>query len=158
MTSTALPGDRSTYRGHLDGLRALSVLMVVVQHLTHTSRFYVGATGVALFFALSGYLITGLLLDELEGRGRIRLGRFYLRRTARLMPGLLAMLITGSILLAGAGQVGYLSGVLPSALYVNNYASILAGGAHLNLAFGHTWSLAVEEHFYLVWPLVLVAG
>ena len=148
--------DSVRYRPQLDGIRAVSIMLVLIQHVMGTTRFYAGATGVALFFALSGYLITGVLLDELA-RDRLSLPRFYLRRTARLLPGLVAMLSAGSLLLllGGAGQ--YLDDVVPSLLYVNNYASILAGPTHLNLAFGHTWSLAVEEHFYLLWPLALIA-
>lgn len=134
----------------------MSVLFVLVQHVTGTTRWYAGAAGVALFFALSGYLITGLLLDELERRGSVSLRRFYLRRSARLVPGLLVMLVAASCLLVSVGAASYLSGVVPAATYLSNYTSILAGPDHLNLVFGHAWSLAVEEHFYLGWPLLLV--
>jgi peptidoglycan/LPS O-acetylase OafA/YrhL len=158
MTATVDPSARLSYRGHLDGIRAVSITLVVVQHVTSTTRWYVGAAGVGLFFALSGYLITGLLLDELESRGSVRVSRFYVRRFARLTPALLLMLAGGSVILVSVGAGAYVSDVVPSLLYVNNYANILAGGDHLNLAFGHTWSLAVEEHFYLAWPLVLIVA
>jgi peptidoglycan/LPS O-acetylase OafA/YrhL len=144
------------YRAHLDGLRALSIGLVLVQHVTGTTRWFAGATGVGLFFALSGYLITGLLLDEHQRTGHVRLGRFYVRRLGRLAPGLVFMLVVGGALAAANGVGSLLGGALPALLYVENYVCILGGGQP-DVAFSHTWSLAVEEHFYLIWPVVLLA-
>jgi peptidoglycan/LPS O-acetylase OafA/YrhL len=109
---------------------------------------------VSLFFALSGYLITGLLVRELDVRGRLRLGRFYLRRFARLMPALLLMVGACALFLAAVGlSVGALH-VITAVTYTKNVEEILTERS--DGFFGHTWSLAVEEHFYLVWPVVLV--
>jgi peptidoglycan/LPS O-acetylase OafA/YrhL len=144
------------YRAHLDGLRALSIALVIVQHVTGTTRWFAGATGVGLFFALSGYLITGLLLDEHQRTGHVRLGRFYVRRLGRLAPGLAFMLVVGGALAVVNGVGSLMRGAVPALLYVENYVCIFSGGQP-DVAFSHTWSLAVEEHFYVVWPVVLLA-
>lgn len=148
---------RSTsYRPDLDGLRGIAVVLVVWCHFWPTSHVP-GALGVDIFFVLSGYLITTLLLAELEQRGRVRLWRFYARRVARLYPALLLMLAVAAPL-ALASPVTRAVGLhvwhnaALAASYTGNYAA--AGVGNLE-PFRHTWSLAVEEQFYVVWPLVL---
>ena len=133
----------------LDGLRALAALAVVAHH-TGVPGMAGGWVGVDVFFVLSGYLITGLLLSERDRTGRIRVGAFYLRRAARLYPALLitvaACLLTGMVTTeAGVVSLAYLSDLW-----------IMAGGG-LGNALVHTWSLSVEEHFYLLWPAIILA-
>ena len=99
-----------------------------------------------MFFVLSGFLITSLLLSENESNGRIDLKKFFGRRALRLAPALLVYL---SFIAVTQGW----SVTWPSLFYVGNYAQIAGGDVGLNV---HTWSLAVEEHFYLVWPLLFV--
>lgn len=147
------------YRPELDGLRGIAVLVVLASH-AHVPGFAIdgGLAGVTLFFALSGYLITSLLAAEIAASGRIRLAGFYARRALRLLPALFAVLIVVAI--------GYSIGVwtslaaLPLTIasvvgYMANWAGI--GGLQLGV-LAHTWSLSVEEQFYLAWPLLLVAG
>src|SRR3954471_2196193 len=144
----------------LDGLRAISMGLVLLSHLAGTRNFPLSAAqgnfwglgefGVVVFFVISGYLITGLLLDELDRTGRVDLARFYFRRTLRIFPPYYAFLIC--LALAGAtGAVALQRGDLVSALtYTANY------DIDRSWFVGHTWSLSVEEQFYLLWPAVLL--
>ena len=140
----------------LDGIRALAVAMVLGFH-----AFAPGAAGgylgVDIFFVLSGFLITSLLLEELRRSDAIDLGRFYLRRLLRLTPPLLLMLAAYLVLAPIAWpQMAFhtdVRDVLISTFYLSDYASAFWA---LPQYLRHTWSLAVEWHFYLLWPLVLL--
>lgn len=138
----------------LDGLRGVAVLLVIAFHAGVPGLGLGGAVGVELFFVLSGFLITTLLVTEWADTGRIRLGGFYIRRARRLLPALAALLCF-VLLLAALGESstsGVLDGALATLLYVTNFASLW--GWKLGL-LPHLWSLSVEEHFYLVWPWIL---
>jgi peptidoglycan/LPS O-acetylase OafA/YrhL len=147
----------------LDGLRAISISLVLLDHLPGCSGFPisleqehawklsgVGTLGVGVFFVISGYLITTLLLRELTNRGGIDLGKFYFRRTLRIFPAYFALVgLVGG--LAAAGVIQLLPGdLLHAVTYTMNYHSPRAWW------LGHAWSLAVEEQFYLLWPAVLL--
>ena len=144
----------------LDGLRAVAILLVVAAH-AGLDHLVPGAFGVTLFFFISGYLITRQLLGGLRQTGRIGFGLFYLRRVLRLLPaGVAYVALAGGIYLAIGGHIsaaGWLSAVFYGAnifdLWVG-YRSTLAGVRH---PFNILWSLAIEEHFYFVWPLLLAA-
>lgn len=152
------------YMPGLDGLRAIAVLAVIAYHLGF-GWAPGGLLGVAVFFTLSGYLITDLLLGQWYG-GRMRLGNFWLRRARRLLPALFVMLVvvTAWITIADPSQLAHLRGaVISSALYVNNWwlidqhVSYFARFAPPS-PLGHLWSLGVEEQFYLLWPWLLLLG
>jgi peptidoglycan/LPS O-acetylase OafA/YrhL len=154
----------SGYRPWLDGVRAAAVLMVALQHAAGPTTLDVGFgsvsldvawVGVGLFFALSGYLITSLLLDEQALRGTVSLGRFYLRRAARLVPALLLVLAVCDVFFLLRGDTRQIQESLAAATYTTNYAAIVTD--RYFGAVGPTWSLAVEEHFYVLWPLGLLA-
>jgi peptidoglycan/LPS O-acetylase OafA/YrhL len=146
-----------TYRPWLDGVRAIAIGMVVVEHvgLAGDTRLALGGTGVGIFFALSGYLITGLLLTEIDRSGDIGLRRFYVRRFARLMPALVALILVCDALYLSLGAMAEVKSSALALTYLTNYGTILRG--HHLPGYGHTWSLAVEEHFYVLWPLMLLA-
>ena len=155
------------YLPTLDGWRALAILGVMVTHATDAllspgapfadATWYgltrLGAKGVDLFFGISGLLICSRLLEEHEARGTISLKGFYVRRFLRILPPYAVFLVTLA-LLALAGVVAVSSGQLvASALFVRNYLAIAPDAGWYT---GHLWSLAVEEHFYLLWPGLLV--
>ena len=147
----------------LDGLRALSIGLVLLAHLVGTRSFPLsaesshilafGELGVHVFFVISGFLITRLLLDELGSTGRISLPSFYFRRTIRIFPAYYVFLLVLAVL-AWTGLVQLASGDMAHALtYTSNYYS------GRSWFVGHTWSLSVEEQFYLLWPaLIVMAG
>ena len=143
----------------LDALRAIAVLLVIVNHLgldrIGPVMVFDGSLGVELFFVISGFLITWLLLGEHERHGRIALGAFYQRRVARLLPASLAYLLVGMGLLALRHQPIPWGAVVSTVLYGTNYYQAFTGAAAHYLS--HCWSLAVEEQFYLVWPFLLAA-
>ncbi len=142
------------YRPDLDGLRAIAVGIVMFAHLQWPIRRDSADIGVTAFFVLSGYLITSILVRERERSGRIRLGAFYRRRIMRLGPALLGLLAFALALgLAGLLVTPWQLAIASSLLYVSNW--VQAGGIAIH-PLGHTWSLAIEEQFYLLWPLVLV--
>jgi peptidoglycan/LPS O-acetylase OafA/YrhL len=152
-----------SYRPGLDGLRALAVAAVFLYH-ARIDWLPGGFLGVDLFFVLSGYLITSLLLVEWDARNRIDLRRFWLRRARRLLPALvlvvLASLILASIF-ARQDLAHTRSDVVSSLFYYANWHEIIANRSYFNVMgnpslLGHTWSLGVEEQFYIVWPLLLV--
>ena len=143
------------YRPELDGIRAVAVLLVLAFHVVQPQRFS-GFIGVDVFFALSGYLITTILLREYDRRGRLSLRRFYARRMLRLYPALLATIVlsfpfctTLSGSLAQHAKNATVAATYTSNLYMT-YRHRWIGG------FAHTWSLALEEQYYLVWPVVLL--
>jgi peptidoglycan/LPS O-acetylase OafA/YrhL len=163
MTSAAA---RPRFRG-LDGLRALAVSAVVVFHFAPTV-LPGGFLGVDLFFVISGYLITRLLLAEIDSTGRLAIRDFYARRIRRLVPAVVALLLvtsTASVLLWRDELPTTRGGVLASLCYVTNWW-LIDGHQSYFVASGrppmvqHLWSLAIEEQYYLVWPVVLalVAG
>jgi peptidoglycan/LPS O-acetylase OafA/YrhL len=144
------------YRPALDGIRALAILGVMSQHAGVT-WVHSGGLGVTVFFVLSGYLITGLLTAERESSGRVDLPAFYLRRVLRLYPALLLALVAGSIVYAT--DLGHSDhDVTISALVAAGYLTDLFTFDHPSWLqiWGVTWSLSVEEHFYLLWPAALV--
>ncbi len=153
----------------LDVLRAFAVSIVVLSHIWEVAPFYhwreifsnSGFLGVDLFFVLSGFLITALLLQEQHDSGTIRLRRFYLRRAIRLLPALFAMLIVYLVYANATGwppfgsEAFVLESVRATLLYVMNWQVLwnpFAAGDLVAL-----WSLAIEEQFYFVWPLVVIA-
>ncbi len=163
--SAAESGSHSTYRPFLDGLRAVAVLGVLIYHL---NRAWLpgGFLGVDIFFVLSGYLITMLLLTEHRETGRIHLPTFWSRRIRRLLPALLVLLVVMAVLIDVGGDplaMGQARGDLLSTLfYFANWHFITSGQSYFAqfLAVSpdrHTWSLAIEEQFYLFWPIVVAA-
>jgi peptidoglycan/LPS O-acetylase OafA/YrhL len=146
--------SRLRYRPELDGMRGVAVALVIVHHAWQPHRF-AGFLGVDIFFALSGYLITTILIGELDRTGSLRFGGFYLRRMLRLYPALLTMLLATFplYLWLGGGAGLQLKRDLVAATYTGN---LYMTYRHQWLGpLAHTWSLALEEQYYLVWPIVL---
>jgi peptidoglycan/LPS O-acetylase OafA/YrhL len=145
----------------LDGLRALSISLVLLAHLAGTHHFFtmpsmarlgdLGNLGVRMFFVISGFLITKLLLVELDRTRRISLKAFYIRRVLRIFPAFYVFIIIASLLtLAGFAQLDR-SDFLHAVTYTMNYHTSL----EQNFSLRHLWSLSVEEQFYVLWPLTL---
>lgn len=144
------------YTPQLDGLRALAALLVVLFH-AKIPGFGAGFFGVDIFFVLSGYLITRLLDREITNTGRLDYAGFCGRRLLRLYPALLAMLavylVAAPVLLPAIPATKHLQDAAISSIYMADTS--IAAGLKLDV-LGHTWSLGVEEKFYLVWPPALV--
>jgi len=143
----------------LDGIRAASILLVIGWHLSSSGsapwleqlwRIDSGNLGVRVFFVISGYLITSLLLTEHARTGTIDLRRFYLRRAFRIMPVFYVFLIAMAVAAAFGIVEAPRSSLIRAGTYTGNYAS------GIGWTVGHTWSLAVEEQFYLLWPGLIV--
>jgi peptidoglycan/LPS O-acetylase OafA/YrhL/lysophospholipase L1-like esterase len=158
-------GRAQRYMPGLDGLRAIAVLAVIAYHL-ELGWAPGGLLGVGVFFTLSGYLITDLLLGQRDAVGHLRLGDFWLRRARRLLPALFLMLavVVAWVTLFDRAQLPTLRGyVAAAALYVSNWWNIIREASYFS-RFGppptldHLWSLAIEEQFYLVWPFLLWLG
>lgn len=155
---------RLGYRADIEGLRAVAILLVVACH-AKVPWLAGGFVGVDIFYVLSGYLITGLLVQEIRTTGGLRFANFYARRLRRLLPALLLMLavtcVLGRLLLAPGTQPEQASAAASAALWLSNFhfafsnMGYFAPGPETNL-FLHTWSLGVEEQFYLVWPFLVV--
>ena len=163
-TSTEQPRSLPHLRG-LDGLRGLAVVGVLLFH-GGFSWAEGGFLGVSLFFTLSGYLITSLLLAERASTSRIELGNFWTRRVRRLLPAALvtisAVAIYGWFFASDVQQINLRGDLLGSLFYVANWRFIFRGSSYADIQSGqslvqHFWSLAIEEQFYVVWPL-LAAG
>ncbi|MFM7211129.1 MAG: acyltransferase family protein, partial [Actinomycetota bacterium] len=171
MTTTGVPplsGSAAVERGQhvpaLDGVRALAVAGVVTYHVG-ADWLPGGFLGVDLFFVLSGFLITGILLGQVDRSGGIAFAQFFTRRARRLLPALYLMLIAvcgWAFFVAAPEEIGDLRGAALAALfYVANWFFILTGQSYFADMQGpspgeHTWSLAIEEQYYLVWPLLLL--
>lgn len=142
------------YNPSLDGVRALAVLAVVAFHTIYVP-FHGGFIGVDVFFVLSGFLITSILRSEQARSGKIDLGRFYLRRAVRLIPPL-ALSMAGTFIVYAwfFPDVDIRPDILLSMFYLSDYGIALWGVPQF---LKHTWSLSVEEHYYLIWPFVLIA-
>ncbi|UOE42756.1 acyltransferase family protein [Agromyces larvae] len=149
----AVRGARESVRvPGLDGLRGIAVLC----HYDIGKVRAGGAIGVTVFFVLSGYLITTLLVSEFRATGRIDFKAFYMRRIIRLLPAFLLLVAVTLVILTvfqDPTRVSYWGHALASIAYIADYVS--ATGSSMSVV-GHTWSLAVEEQFYLLWPLVLL--
>ena len=153
------------YMPGLDGLRALAVLAVIAYHL-HLGWAPGGMLGVGVFFTLSGYLITDLLLGQHETTGTLQLADFWRRRARRLLPALSVLLavVAAWVTLLDRPQLSALRGVVVAAVgYVTNWWLIAQHSSYFAQfgppsPLGHLWSLAVEEQFYLVWPWLLWLG
>jgi peptidoglycan/LPS O-acetylase OafA/YrhL len=149
----------------LDGLRAVAVLAVIAYHLG-VPWAPGGMLGVGVFFTLSGYLITDLLLSHWRRVGHLDLAHFWLRRARRLLPALFFMLavVSAWVAIADAGQLEtFRRQALGAILYFSNWAAIVQHGSYFArfappLPLDHLWSLAIEEQFYLVWPWLLWLG
>jgi peptidoglycan/LPS O-acetylase OafA/YrhL len=144
------------YNPSFDGLRAIAVLLVMADHCD-IPTFDQGYFGVDLFFVLSGFLITRLLADEIDATGRVDVRRFYLRRLLRLTPALL-LFLTAYLMIAPWvwPQLDLLVHARDVALvlfYLSDYSQAFWNNPKVLI---HTWSLSVEEHFYLIWPFVVL--
>jgi peptidoglycan/LPS O-acetylase OafA/YrhL len=150
------------YRPSLDGLRGVSILAVMAYHIGFIRG---GFLGVDIFFVLSGFLITTVLMDEWARTGRISLGSFYARRALRLIPALVTLVVACDVAVIviarfywpevfGPVVFGMAYASVAALLYMTNW--VVVSGQTLWI-LGHTWSLSIEEQFYLVWPLCLLA-
>ncbi len=141
--------------GHLpalDGLRAIAVLLVILGHLE--LPFISPDLGVCIFFVLSGFLITHLLIKEADANGAVSLKRFYARRALRIFPAYYAYLMFTFVLDTALGDLRWIGLVAPALTYTVNYYNALHG--HPVTSVAHLWSLSLEEQFYLFWPGIFV--
>jgi peptidoglycan/LPS O-acetylase OafA/YrhL/lysophospholipase L1-like esterase len=153
------------YMPGLDGLRAIAVLAVIAFH-EQLGWAPGGLLGVGVFFTLSGYLITDLLLGQWSARGRVQLADFWARRARRLLPAVFVMLavVTAWVTVADRARLGSLRGaVAAAATYSSNWFLIVQNQSYFArfappAPLDHLWSLAVEEQFYLAWPWLLLLG
>ncbi len=161
VESTALP--QWQHVPALDGLRALAVVAVL---LFHGGYLQGGFLGVDLFFALSGFLITSLLIRDAGSEQGVRLGTFWGRRFRRLLPAVLTMIVIAALWAWLFGSLADLAGVEGdgpwAVFYVANWHFIAQSGGYWESftepsMFDHLWSLAIEEQFYLVWPIAVLA-
>src|SRR5258708_1768829 len=151
------------YLPGLDGLRALAVLAVIAYH-EQFGWAPGGLLGVGVFFTLSGYLITSLLLAQWAASGRMHLGQFWLARARRLLPALFVMLavVTAWVTIADRARLAGLRGaVAAAATYSSNWYAVVQQRSYFArfappVPLDHLWSLAVEEQFYLIWPSLLL--
>ena len=182
-TSAPRPSDphvdqpgRFAYKPALDGIRALAVVVIMMYHFAQMTTdpillFPGGILSVDLFFVLSGYLITTLLLFEWDSTGTINFKRFYLRRARRLLPALVLVMGAVAAMFLFRDAIGFDSGQIES--FRRDAISTLAYVANWNFAFSgqsyfeqfgapsplqHMWTLAIEEQFYLIWPIMLFVG
>ena len=154
------PSRRLHRRRALDGIRAIAIALVFAEHF---GGFLPGTVGVDVFFVLSGYLITSLLVAEYDRRGRVDFRTFYRRRALRLMP---AYLVTVALTVLAAGTIAssesaalVRQGLTSSLTYTSNIATAVhRWDAEAPRLWEFTWSLAAEEQFYLLWPVLLVIG
>ena len=175
MVLADIPRDLPVHVPALDGIRGLAVLFVVASHLPVLLSYQAvtpwnflnrllsgGFLGVDIFFVLSGFLITSLLLMERSNHARISLPRFYARRALRLLPALYLLLAVDLVIsvFEKSSLSGQWNETWTSLLYLNNWYYVWPWLRHGSLNFesnlGHLWSLAVEEQFYLIWPMVLM--
>ncbi|MGH3086307.1 MAG: acyltransferase family protein [Rubrobacteraceae bacterium] len=167
-----MPGEFSTagearipYVPALDGLRALAVIAVLLYH-ADAAWMPGGFLGVEVFFVISGFLISALLLAEYRKNGRIDLKRFWFRRARRLLPAVFLMVaaaITFAVVFLPEEVAGLRSDALAAFSYVTNWYLIFVQESYFEAVgrpslLQHLWSLAVEEQFYLIWPVILVIG
>ena len=156
-------GKKRRYITGLDGIRAIAVIMVLAYHL-NLALFKSGFLGVTVFFVLSGYLITGILISEVEEEGTIDLKNFWLRRIRRLVPAVMSMAVVIIFVSAAVNRVIFTKGCkdfLASVLGFNNWWQIFNKVSYFEAAgvpspFTHCWSLAIETQFYLIYPLILL--
>jgi peptidoglycan/LPS O-acetylase OafA/YrhL len=155
--------EKRRYMPGMDGLRAIAVIGVILYHL-NIPWFLGGFSGVTVFFVLSGYLITDILIDEWNQTNKIDYVRFMIRRFRRLAPALLTMIFIVTILVIFTNHPSFeklRSDFLPSLLYVTNWWYIFHEVSYFD-SFGpsspltHIWSLGIEEQFYLIWPLLVI--
>ena len=167
MTSDALESRKLIYRPEIDGLRAIAVFVVILYHaqlmLFGRDWFVGGYIGVDVFFVISGYLIARIILSELESTGRFSFLKFYERRARRILPALLLVMAVSLpfawFILYPTPFAEYAQSILWSIFFGSNvffYGVTTEYGADSALLkpFLHTWSLAVEEQFYLVFPVL----
>lgn len=152
------------FRGDLEGLRAVAVIAVIAEHLTLVPR--AGFVGVDVFFVLSGFLITSLLLREHARTGKISFGAFYRKRIRRILPVatlvLVVTVVVSYLVFRAARAAGIFQDALWAALFTGNWQQALNGNDYMAAGASkspleHYWSLGVEEQFYLLWPVILVA-
>ncbi len=156
-------GKKRRYIKGLDGIRAIAVIMVLAYHLK-LALFKSGFLGVTVFFVLSGYLITGILISEVEEEGTIDLKNFWLRRIRRLVPAVMSMAVVIIFVSAVVNRIIFTKGCkdfLASVLGFNNWWQIFNKISYFEAAgvpspFTHCWSLAIETQFYLIYPLILL--
>ncbi|MDT9592663.1 acyltransferase [Nocardioides zeae] len=139
----------------IDLLRGLAVALVVGRHALPEQLPGAGVVGVVMFFALSGYLITGVLLGELDRDGRVRLGRFYARRARRLVPALVVLVVGVALVTLTLDPLGDVDELPRTVVVALTWTANLPFDQGSDATF-HLWTLATEEQFYLVWPALLV--
>jgi peptidoglycan/LPS O-acetylase OafA/YrhL len=149
---SSVPDWQLGRRPALDGLRGIAILAVLAWHAGIPGLTGAGQAGVTLFFVLSGFLITAILIEEHARSGRIDFRRFYRNRAARLLPALVVMLLAASVMVAIERPPGGAVAILGALLYVANW--LQAWKVDL-FPVQHTWTLSIEEQFYIVWPLLL---
>src|ERR671920_1663400 len=160
-------GGRLPYLPGLDGMRALAVIAVLLYHAGGGGAFVPGGfLGVEVFFVISGYLITSLILAQWRSTGRVELKAFWVGRARRLLPALYVVLVvtlTYAVVFLPGEVAGLRADVLAAMGYVTNWYLVWGHESYFEAVgrpslLKHLWSLAVEEQFYLVWPLVLAFG
>ena len=158
------PAIEHTYRANLDGLRSIAVYLVLLFH-TGLPWAEGGFIGVDLFFVLSGFLVSTVLLDEIELTGRLRVGRFYARRVRRLLPAAVVVVVataaTFTVIWSVVRRLEVVGDAQSALLYYANWHFLAASGDYFaadadKSPYLHFWSLAIEEQYYVVFPVLLL--